>query len=134
MFYGVTGLLPYSRRPAIFLTMSVQLVAYLCLGWLTFTGHDRGNPCKLVSFASKLPSWADEHRPPVSLRTLLSVSMKTVPPTHRVYKRDLSDSRAVPDSLAAAVQSMAASGTGGSYHFFSFYDAESTDLRTTRPF
>ena len=59
-----TSNFPHDAGPAC------RIVLY-CLGWLALTGRERGNPCKLVKFASKLPSWVDEHRPPVSLQTLL---------------------------------------------------------------
>lgn len=43
-----------------------------CLGWSALTAKYSDLSYNLVGFAYKLPPWADESRPPVTLRTLLA--------------------------------------------------------------
>jgi hypothetical protein len=104
------------------------------IGWFTSTGQELGEKLELVGFASRLPSWADPRRPPVSLKRLLEQSIenggKDTPSLRTRFK--------LAAALAQAIYQLQCSHwlhrALSSEQLLFFYDLESSELRLDAPF
>lgn len=105
-----------------------------CVGWFASKGQESRSSCNIVGFASRIPSWADPRRPPVSLRWLLDPSSedggKDIPSLRARFK--------LAAALSQAIYHLQCSHwlhrTLSSYQVLFFYDSETSVLRIDVPY
>lgn len=107
-----------------------------CFGWFESTGQtDNGKSCKLVGFASKIPSWADVGRKPVTLHELLTTAFASEEPGSAPSLRTRFQ---LARDIAEAVYQLQCSRwlhrMLSSHQVIFFYDEQTTELRYDTPY
>lgn len=107
-----------------------------CFGWFESTGQtDDGKSCKLVGFASKIPSWADVGRKPVTLNELLTTAFASDEPGGAPSLRTRFQ---LARDIAEAVYQLQCSRWVhrmlSSHQILFFYDEQTTELRYDSPY
>lgn len=107
-----------------------------CFGWFESTGQTNdGKSCKLVGFASKIPSWADVGRKPVTLNELLTTAFASDEPGGAPSLRTRFQ---LARDIAEAVYQLQCSRwlhrMLSSHQILFFYDEQTTELRYDSPY
>ncbi|CAM1507224.1 Fc.00g068650.m01.CDS01 [Cosmosporella sp. VM-42] len=107
-----------------------------CFGWfLSSARTSEGGMRDIVGFASKLPTWADAGRKPISLHTLLTTSFEDEDPGSIPSLRARFQ---LAKNIAQTVYQLLCSRwlhrTLSSHQIIFFYDEETTELRMDLPY